>query len=167
MDDVNSRIKKLNSYKKTNFYIVLINILYFIYLTIQSVFMVNSEAQWIITAYLFINLMVCTFLTFKHVKVQPNIDFAHQPEKYYEMQIDRTIISNDLAPIFFYLPIFFSTLSIWAIDWLHDRTTGVLDYVILSFFLLPTFFAYFRMRKLLRREYKKIHGMDFLSFLYF
>lgn len=71
------------------------------------------------------------------------------------------------APVVFFLPIIFSTMGIWSIDITHDNQPVYWISVVIFLLILVALRGFFRMRKMLRKEYKNIHGIDFLSFFYF
>ena len=167
MEDISSRIKRLNSYKKTNFIGLLIVLIYGLFVIIWTFPQAKNNMEWVFLSYLVFNAAVCFFLMFNNLKIGPENQFPDNPEKYLDFQIERTIYSNDLAPIFLFPPLIFGLIGIYFIDLNYDKEVEVWIYIIQTFLILYALIRFYKMRRLLRKEYKRIHGIDFLSFFHF
>jgi hypothetical protein len=166
MEDINSKIDRLNKYKNINFFIFGITILFLLSVAIWAAPQADTPGEEVLLAYLIFHLILSSYLLFfkvKAVKMSP----SDQPLDFYQTQIDRTITSNDLAPFFFFIPILFGMVSIWAIDISLDKSPTHWIYIAFALLWIICLYNWFKMRKFIRLEYREIHGVDFLSFFHF
>ena len=167
MEDIKSRIDKLNREKNINFYLFLITFIFLFALSIWAIPQADTDGEKVLLLYIMFNLLTSLVIAFQHVKVIRLESADDQLMSYYKKQIDRTIISNDMAPLVYNIPLIFSLMGIWAIDISQDKDPVEWIYIVFSILWLFGVFRWWKMRKLIRKEYKKIHGIDFLSFLHF
>jgi len=168
MDDINTRIEMLNSYKRTNVIFFGITVLFLLIITIWAGPQADTKGEFVILIYLAVNMLLTAFFIFKNVvMVKKILDFPNDPKKYYERFIDLSVTSNDVAPLIFFLPILLSILGIWAIDMTSDNQPLYWIYIVIFLLFFICLYRFFYSRKFIRSEYKKIHGIDFLSFFHF
>lgn len=167
MENLNDRIIRLNNKKKLALYLTFIIFSAFLALVLWFFPKVDTMPEWVILGYFFLNLLMIFWFIFTKIRVIDPPKNSDQFEKYYIEQIDRTISHNDFAPIFVFIPAFFGLLGLWSIDYSKDLKVDYWFYIVPGIFYLTILVGWWIVRKFLREEYKKIHGVDFLSFFHF
>jgi len=164
MDDLEKRIEKLRKYKTFNFYLALLATSFMLFLVIRNYFFFyNLTGQNIALIYLGINMLVTIIFLFQYVRNISKAKFKNQLEKYQEIQVNRTLVANNMAPYIFFIPIFLGNLGIIAIIFSQGYKPNYWMTFAVFFILVVGLYRRHRTRKFLLKEYKKIHGVNYLS----
>lgn len=166
MEDINNKISLLNSYKKTNFLLFSLMLIFFSGIVLWYFTLVNSTAEYVILSYFSVNLFVCYTFLFKNIIPKTNNLTPVNPEKYFEYEIDRTIVSNDIAPIVFIIPMMLFFVAALSMNKIYNFKIELAIFISIPTILFIFLYYWMRIRKFLRKEYKNIHGIDFLSFFF-
>ena len=162
MDELKSEVDKLNKTRAFNFYFHLVLGLYYVGIIFYGFTIAEKLAAKIFLAYLAINIFISVLMVFFFLREKVHFSGSKLKEN-----LTRAIVANDLAPLTFIIPIFISSIVLIILDYIHDNKAEPWIYISLGLFWFLGVYRVVFTRKIFRKLYRKVFGIDYLSFFHF
>jgi len=163
MDDINQKIEKLEKSIKIAkaFWLTVFSIcLLIVFFAYQKAL---SNGHKIFLFYFSVSIVASMIITVTRYKSLSKPENDNQKEKYYKDLIDQVCWSLDMAPMIFFIPVYFGMAGILSAKYLAGLPIiNWLSILTLSTWIL-SFLFYMKRRKFIFSEYKRIHGVKYLS----
>jgi len=164
MNDLDKRIEELEKLKSFNLYLSLVSAFFILGLVTWGFFFkAKLLGGKIFVAYLCVNTLAWTIMAFKFNRKISRPKLFTQPEKLFELEIDRSISSNEISIIIIFIPILFGIICLPLLEYSSTQKLTYWAHLLILFFWVFGLYRWRINRNFLRREYKRIHGINYFS----